>query len=53
MPAEFGNGTGSRPVEGNSSSIGGWIVWPPVARDKKWRLTKYFDVTANPDSKSS
>ena len=30
LEAEFRNGVGSIPVGGNSPSIGGWIVWPPV-----------------------
>ena len=30
LEAEFRNGDGLIPVGGNSPSIGGWIVWPPV-----------------------
>ena len=30
LEAEFRNSVGSVPVGGNSPSIGGWIVWPPV-----------------------
>ena len=30
LEAEFWNGVGSIPVGGNSPSIGGWIVRPPV-----------------------
>ena len=30
LEAEFRNGVRSMPVGGNSPSIGGWIVWPPV-----------------------
>ena len=30
LEAEFRNAVGSIPVESNSPSIGGWIVWPPV-----------------------
>ena len=30
LGAEFQNGVGSIPVGGNSPSIGGWIVLPPV-----------------------
>ena len=30
LEVEFRNGVGSIPVGGNSSLIGGWIVWPPV-----------------------
>ena len=30
LEAEFRNGVGSIPVGGNSPSIGGWIVRPPV-----------------------
>ena len=30
LEAEFQNGVGLIPVGGNSPSIGGYIVWPPV-----------------------
>ena len=34
LEAAFQNGAGSVPVGGNSPSIGGWIVWPPVIQRK-------------------
>ena len=32
LETEFRNGVGSIPVGGNSPSIGGWIVWPPITQ---------------------
>ena len=43
--AEFRNGVGSIPVGGNSLSIGGCIVWPPVIQGKDRTLIKYWDLT--------
>ena len=39
LMAQFWDGVGLIPVGGNSPSIGGWIMWPPVI----WSLTKYWD----------
>ena len=45
LKAEFRNGLGSIPFEGNSLSIGECIVWPPVIQHKESSLTKYWDLT--------
>ena len=42
LEAEFRNGAGSVPVGGNSSFIGGWIVFLPVIQYKEKSLTKYW-----------
>ena len=41
LDAEFRNGVGSKPVMGNSPSIGGWIMWPPVVLNTERNPTKY------------
>ena len=45
LEAEFRNGVGSILAEGNSPSIGGWIVWAPVIQHKERSLTKYWNLT--------
>ena len=42
LETEYWNGVGSIPVRGNSSSIGGWIVWPPVIQHRVRSMTKYW-----------
>ena len=45
LEAKFRNGVGLIPVGGNSPSIGGWIVRPPVIQHQERSLTKYWDLT--------
>ena len=47
LEAKFWNGVGLIVVGGKSSSIGGWIVWPPLIQHKERSVTKYWDLTEN------
>ena len=44
LEADFQNGVDSIPVAGNSPSIGGWILWPPVIQYYERSLNKYLDL---------
>ena len=44
LEVDFRNGVGPIPVEGNSTSLGGWIVWPPVVQHKEKDLTKNWNL---------
>ena len=45
LVAVFRNGVSSIPFGVNSSSIGGWVLWPPVIQHYDRTLTKYWDLT--------
>ena len=45
LEAESRNSVGSIPVEGNSPSRGGWIVWTPAVQHKERNLSKYWHLT--------
>ena len=45
LKVEFRHGVGSVPFGGNSLSIGGWILLPPIIQHKEKSLTKHWDLT--------
>lgn len=47
LEAKFWIGVGLILVGGKSSSIGGWVVRPPLIQHKERSVTKYWDPTEN------
>ena len=47
LEAKFWIGVGLILVGGKSSSIGRWVVWPPLIQHKERSVTKYWDPTEN------
>lgn len=45
LDAEFWNRVGSKLVMGNSPSIDGWIMGPPVVLNTERNPTKYWELT--------